>query len=82
MPKKQYRIRQAQLQLMVPQWEGKAVSVVLHSGAVYEVVAQSLQEGSLLCTDHGRLRHRFPLVAIKELILDFPVAEHAQTSAD
>jgi hypothetical protein len=82
MAKKQHRIKSPFLAASAASWLGNAASVVLLSGAVFEVQTLSLEEGRLLCKDHSGLKHSFPLADIRELILDFPVAEHAQTSAD
>ena len=82
MAKKQYRIQQEALERTLDRWLGQSVSVVMQSGAVFEVQTQSLQAGLLQCRDAAGLKHKFPLSDIKEVILNFPVAEHAQTSAD
>ena len=82
MAKKQFRIQQQDLERTVDQWLGQSLSVVLRSGAVYEVRTQAIQAGMLLCRDAAVLKHKFALSEIKEIILNFPVAEHAQTSAD
>ena len=82
MAKKQLRINQVDLEPTAGQWLGKPFSVVLLNGAVFEVRSHSLEKGVIRCLDAAGLKHNFPLSDIKEIILDFPVAEHAQTSAD
>ena len=82
MAKKQHRIHQKDLEKTAPHWLGQPVSLVLHNGVVHEVRPLLLREGALQCRDALNLKHNFFLLDIKEIILDFPVAEHAQTSAD
>lgn len=81
MAKKQQRLKRVSLEETAVNWLGKPVSLVLTTGAVFEVLPRSLQQGMLLCTDHGKRSHLFSLNDIYEIILDFPVAEHAQTSS-
>lgn len=82
MAKKQLRIKSNELEKTQASWLGQTVSVVLHNGAVYEACPSTLEAGVLYCRDGLRLKHQFPVRDIKEIILYFPVAEHAQTSAD
>ncbi|WP_224995616.1 hypothetical protein [Cesiribacter sp. SM1] len=82
MAKKQQRIRSRDLESSASQWLGRTFSVVLLQGAVFEVSARALDKGLLKCRDAAGLEHNFPISDIKEIILNFPVAEHAQTSAD
>lgn len=82
MAKKQHRIHQKNLENTAPQWMGQPVSLLLYTGVVHEVRPLLLQEGVLQCYDALNLKHNFSLLDIKEIILNFPVAEHAQTSAD
>lgn len=82
MAKRQLRIRNVAMEQAKTQWLGHTVSVMLHTGVVYEVCAHTLEAGVLHGRDGLRIEHAFPLHDIKEIILYFPVAEHAQTSAD
>jgi hypothetical protein len=82
MAKKQLRIKHYDLERLASQWLGKSFSVILLKGAVFEAHASALDKGLLKCTDAAGLEHNFPISDIKEIILNFPVAEHAQTSAD
>ncbi|AHM63336.1 hypothetical protein D770_25455 [Flammeovirgaceae bacterium 311] len=82
MAKRQLRIKNNTLESTANQWLGKTFSVVLQQGSVFEVHASALTKGVLKCRDAAGLEHNFPISDIKEIILNFPVAEHAQTSAD
>ncbi|EMR03240.1 hypothetical protein [Cesiribacter andamanensis] len=82
MAKKQTRIRGPFQAQPAPSWLGRAASVVLMSGAVFEVNTLALEGDRLLGKDHSGLSHSFPFTDIRELILDYPVVEHAQTPAN
>ncbi len=82
MAKRQQRINTKDLKHTASQWLQQPLTVVLRQGAIYYVQVQALQADELLCQDALGLKHTFSLTDIKEIILDIPVAAHAQTSAD
>lgn len=82
MAKRQQRIKNKDLLSTRGLWLQQQLSVVLQQGMVRFVKVLALQKDALLCQDAQGLQHIFSLADIKEIILDIPVAAHAQKSAD
>lgn len=82
MAKRQQRIKNKDLLTTKDLWLRQQLSVVLQQGVVCFGKVLTLENGALHCQDVQGLQHVFSLADIKEIILDIPVAAHAQKSAD